>query len=209
MSEMSSAAVAEGAGAAEPRERPTLLQLARTWTAIGTQSLGGGPSTLYMIRSLMVERTRWVDPTTFRETWSIGQASPGIHLVALAGLLGHHLCGVRGIAVAVAAMIIPSSIITALFTAGLEEIQRFPLVQGMLRGIIPATGGMTLALAIFFGRSAARKGRIGLVDWGIIVVAGVLVGVAKAPVVLILLAAAVAGAFLAYAPSGAAVDDGR
>mgnify|MGYP003348658925 CR=1 FL=1 len=69
-------------------QRPTLFQLARTWFAIGTQSLGGGPSSLYMIRSLMVERTRWIPPETFRECWSIGQASPGIHLVALAGLLG-------------------------------------------------------------------------------------------------------------------------
>jgi chromate transporter len=176
--------------------RPSLMQLARTWFAIGSQSLGGGPSTSYMIRSLMIERTKWVPFETFRESWIIGQASPGIHLVALAGLLGHYLCGMWGIVVSVAAFVIPSAIITAFFTAGLQQVEQFPIVQWMLRGIIPATAGMTLSLAIFFGRSTARKGKIGLADWTVIIVATLLVGVVKAPVVLILLGAAIIGALM-------------
>lgn len=180
-----------------PRARPSLFQLARTWFDIGTQSLGGGPSSLFMIRALMVERTRWIPANRFSEMWSIGQASPGIHLVALAGLLGHYLCGMPGILVAVCAFIVPSAIITTLFTAGLEELQRFPIVQSMLRGIIPATAGMTLALAWFFGRTTARTGRIGLVDWTIVIVAAILIGAVKAPVLLILLGAAAIRAVLA------------
>ena len=169
-----------------PSSRPSLGQLGRTWFAIGSQSLGGGPSTNYMIRSLMVERTSWIPTDVFRECWAIGQASPGIHLVAMAGLLGHYLCGMRGIAIAVAAFVIPSAIITALFTAGLEQVEQFAIVQWMLRGIIPATAGMTLSLAVFFGRSTARKGKIGLIDWAIVLVAAILVGVVKAPFGLIL-----------------------
>jgi chromate transporter len=180
-----------------PSSRPSLGQLGRTWFAIGSQSLGGGPSTNYMIRSLMVERTKWIPTQVFRECWVIGQASPGIHLVAMAGLLGHYLCGMRGIAVAVAAFVIPSAIITALFTAGLERVEQFAIVQWMLRGIIPATAGMTLSLAVFFGRSTARKGKLGLIDWAVVLVAALLVAVAKAPVVLILLGAAIIGALMA------------
>jgi chromate transporter len=180
----------------EPAPQPSLMKLGRTWFAIGSQSLGGGPSTSYMIRSLMIERTKWVPFETFRECWIIGQASPGIHLVALAGLLGHYLCGPWGIPVSVAAFVIPSAIITTFFTAGLLQVEQIPIVQWMLRGIIPATAGMTLSLAIFFGRSTARKGRIGLVDWAVVIVATILVGVVKAPVVLILLGAAVIGAVM-------------
>jgi chromate transporter len=176
--------------------RPSLWQLGRTWFAIGSQSLGGGPSTSYMIRSLMIERTKWVPFETFRESWIIGQASPGIHLVALAGLLGHYLCGMWGILVAVAAFVVPSAIITTFFTAGLLQVEQFPVVQWMLRGIIPATAGMTLALAIFFGRGTARKGKIGLIDWAVVIVAAILVGVVKAPVVLILLGGAIVGAVM-------------
>ncbi|MFN0071557.1 MAG: chromate transporter [Chloroflexota bacterium] len=196
-----SPAVGGESGAADDGARPSLLMLARTWLAIGSQSVGGGPSTMYMIRSLMVERTRWISPETFRECWTIGQASPGIHLIALAGLLGHQLHGKRGIAVAVIAFVVPSAIITTLFTAGLELVESQPVVQGMLRGIIPATGGMTLSLAFFFGRTTARKGRIGWADWLIVLVAAMLVGGAQAPVVLVLLGAAIIGALLAYYPS--------
>lgn len=184
-------------GGAVESARPSLARLARTWAAIGSQSLGGGPSTLFMIRALMVERTRWVPPERFREYWSIGQTSPGIHLVALAGMLGNHLCGKWGILVAVAAFIVPSAFLTALFTAGLEQLEQFPIVQAMLRGIIPATAGMTLALAYFFGRTTARRGRVGMIDWGIVLVSAVLIGVVKAPVFLILLGAAIIRGLLA------------
>jgi len=149
-----------------------------------------------MIRSLMIERTKWVPFETFRDSWIIAQASPGIHLVALAGLLGHHLCGLLGIAVAVSAFVVPSAIITTLFTAGLQQVEQFPIVQWMLRGIIPATAGMTLSLAVFFGRSTARKGKAGLLDWAMVVVSVILVGIVKAPVVLILLGAAALSALL-------------
>jgi hypothetical protein len=70
----------------------------------------------------------------------------------------------------------------------------------MLRGIVPATGGMTMALGVFFGKTAARKGAIGLFDWAVIVAAGILVGVSQAPVLLILVGAAALGAFTAYFP---------
>ena len=182
-----------------PPPRPTLLELARTWGTIGSQSLGGGPSTLYLMRALLVERRKWVDPATFRECWSIGQASPGIHLIALSGLLGHHLGGLLGIVVSVGAMVLPAAFITALLTAGLVEVERYPVVQGILRGIVPATGGMTIALAAYFGRTAARKERIALLDWGLVVIAGLLVGVVQAPVALVLFAAAAVGALSAYA----------
>jgi chromate transporter len=187
-----------------PSSHPSLAQLGRTWFAIGSQSLGGGPSTNYMIRSLMVERTRWIPTEVFRECWVIGQASPGVHLVAMAGLLGHYLCGLPGIVIAVTAFVIPSAILTALFTAGLEQVEQFPIVQWMLRGIIPATAGMTLSLAVFFGRSTARKGKIGLMDWAVVLVSAILVGIVRAPVVLILFGAAVLGALMAGWSNGPA-----
>ena len=178
------------------RPRPSLLALARTWVAIGSQSLGGGPSTLYMMRSLLVERHGWLDARVFRECWAIGQASPGMHLIALSGLLGERLAGLPGIVVSVTAMVLPAALITILLTAGLVEIEQHPLVQSMLRGVVPATGGMTLAMAVFFGRTSARKGRVAVVDWLLVTVAALLAGLARLPVLLILAGLAMAGAFI-------------
>jgi chromate transporter len=164
--------------------------------AIGSQSLGGGPSTLYMMRMLLVERHRWISAEAYRENWAIGQTSPGMHLVALAGLLGERMAGTPGLVVSVAAMVLPSALITVLMTAGLVEVERHPLVQAMLRGIVPATGGMTLAMAVFFGRSAARGGRLAVVDWLVVAIGALLLAAAGLPVVAILAASAVAGALV-------------
>lgn len=178
-----------------PTTKPSLLALARAWVAIGSQSLGGGPSTLYMMRAVLVEQRRWADASIFRDCWSICQASPGIHQIALAGLLGERVRGLPGMAISVVAFVLPSAFITVLFTAGLVEVEQFPLVQGLLRGILPATGGMTLALATFFALAAMRPGRARYFDLLVVAVAAVLVGVAKLPVPLIVLGSACFGAF--------------
>src|SRR6266511_3646348 len=94
-----------------------MRELAKAWIAVGTQSVGGGASTLFLIRRLVVERHAWVTPREFTEAWALSQLSPGIHLVALAGILGHRIAGTRGVLVAVAAMMAPAGAITAALTA--------------------------------------------------------------------------------------------
>ena len=54
----------------------------------------------------------------FGEAWALSQLSPGIHLVALAGLIGRRAAGWRGILAAVAEMMIPAAAITVALTAG-------------------------------------------------------------------------------------------
>ncbi|MBI4491813.1 MAG: chromate transporter [Chloroflexi bacterium] len=177
------------------RAGPSLIDLARAWIAVGSQSLGGGSSTLYMMRAVLVERRKWVAPDMFRECWAIGQASPGMHLVALSGMLGERMAGLPGLVVSVAAMVLPSALITVLFTAGLVEIEQHPLVQSLLRGVIPAIGGMTVAMATFFGQTSARRGRVAVVDWLVVGGTAVLIARTGVPVLFILLGAAVLGAF--------------
>src|SRR5512133_195417 len=94
-----------------------MLELAKAWIAVGTQSVGGGPSTLFLIRRFILERHAWVTTREFTEAWALSQLSPGIHLVALAGVLGHRIAGWRGIAVSVAGMMVPAGAVTAVMTA--------------------------------------------------------------------------------------------
>jgi len=41
-------------------------------------------------------RERWLSAREFGEAWALSQLSPGIHLVALAGLIGRRAAGWRG-----------------------------------------------------------------------------------------------------------------
>jgi len=136
-----------------------LARLTRSWIAVGTQSVGGGTSTLLLIRRLAVDRERWLSAREFGEAWALSQLSPGIHLVALAGLLGQRVAGWRGVAAAVGGMLIPAAAITVVLTAGYGAIATSQIARAALAGIAPVTAGMTLATAALLIRSSARRGR--------------------------------------------------
>lgn len=194
---------------AAPAGRPSLLTLAKTWAAIGSQSLGGGPSMIYMMRLLLVERYKWLTASVFQECWAIGQAAPGMRNIALTGLLSERIAGFPGMVVSVVAMVLPSALITVLLTAGLVEIERVPAVQSAMRGIVPVTAGMTLALAVFFGRTAVRKGRVGIIDWAVFLGAALLAGLLRVPVLLILAGCALFGALVLHPTPSTAERQGR
>ncbi len=156
---------------------PSSRALARAWFDIGTQSVGGGSSTLFMIRRILVERHGWITVRQFTEAWALSQLSPGIHLVALAGLLGRDMAGLRGVIVSVTGMMVPAAIITAIATALLGEIAQHPLTIAALAGIGPVAGGMTIGLALTLVRPVLQRGRYAILDIAVIVAAfGILIG---------------------------------
>jgi len=136
-----------------------LTRLTRSWVTVGTQSVGGGTSTLLLIRRLAVDRERWMSAREFGEAWALSQLSPGIHLVALAGLIGRRIAGWRGVVAAVAGMMIPAALITVALTAAYGVIAASPLARAALAGVAPVTGGMTIATAGLLIRASRRHGR--------------------------------------------------
>src|SRR5438309_3008263 len=136
-----------------------LTRLTRSWVSVGTQSVGGGTSTLLLIRRLAVDRERWMSAREFGEAWALSQLSPGIHLVALAGPLGRRAAGWRGVFAAVTGMMIPAAAITVALTAAYGVIATSPIARAALSGVAPVTGGMTIATAALLVRASARHGR--------------------------------------------------
>lgn len=173
-----------------------MRDLLMAWIAVGTQSVGGGTSTLFMIRRLIVERHAWVTPREFTEAWALSQLSPGIHLVALAGLLGRRIAGWRGVVVSVAGMMVPAAILTAVLTAAFGVIAQHPLALAALNGMGPATGGMTLGLALVMARDARRRGRLVVVDAVVIAAAFAILTFTSTSSILVIVGAAALGAFL-------------
>ena len=145
-----------------------MRELARAWFDISTQSFGGGTSTLFMIRRILVDRRHWIAPREFAESWALCQLSPGIHLVALAGLLGRRIAGGRGVLVSVAGLMVPAAIITAVLTAGFAQIAQHPLTLAALAGITPVSGGMAIGLALTTAGAVMQRGRLVIVDVAVI-----------------------------------------
>jgi chromate transporter len=114
---------------------------------------------LLLIRRLAVEREKWMSAREFGEAWALSQLSPGIHLVALAGLVGRRAAGWRGVVAAVTGMMIPAAAITIALTATYSLIATSPIARAALAGVAPVTGGMTIATAALLVRASARHGR--------------------------------------------------
>ena len=174
-----------------------MRELARAWFDISTQSFGGGTSTLFMIRRVLVDRLHWITLREFTEAWALCQLSPGVHLVALAGLLGQRIAGPRGVLVSVAGLMVPAAIITAVLTAGFGQIAQHPLTIAALAGIAPVSGGMAIGLALATAGSVMQRGRLVIIDVAVVVAAfTVLLANAQLTIAVILVAAIFGALFL-------------
>lgn len=173
---------------------PSSRELARAWFDVGTQSVGGGTATLFMIRRVLVERMGWISLREFTESWALSQLSPGIHLIALAGLLGGRIAGLRGVVVSVLSMMLPAALITAVMTAFFSAIAEHPLTQAALNGIGPVAGGMTIGLALTMAQPVLRRGRYAIVDVAVIAAAFVLLFAGVAQTIVVIAVAAIFGA---------------
>jgi chromate transporter len=126
---------------------PSSPELFRIWLSLGLQSFGGGTATLALIRRAAVERHRWLTEAEFARFWSLVQLAPGINLVCLTILIGRRISGTKGIALALAGLLLPSAAVTVLLTAFYQHVQNAPLVRDALHGILPATVGLGLVTA--------------------------------------------------------------
>src|SRR4051812_27864349 len=127
---------------------PSAWRQLRIWLNIGIQSFGGGAATLYLIRREAVDRRGWLSDEEYARYWGICQIAPGINILGLVILIGWQLSGAAGAALALAGLLLPSAAITILLTALYSRIEQVPLMQAALRGVLPATVGLGLLLAV-------------------------------------------------------------
>jgi chromate transport protein ChrA len=174
--------------------RAGLLELAKTWFVIASQSFGGGPSTLYLMRELLVRRHRWISDREFLEDWVLSKLSLGIGFIAMTGLIGRRIAGNGGIVVSVLGLLLPAASITLLMTVAYEVVQEQPWLIAAFSGVGPVTAGMLVGIAVTLGRQSVRRGRRGLVDVAYWCLAGAAVLVVGASPVQLIAAGLVVGA---------------
>jgi chromate transporter len=138
--------------------RPSKWQLFRIWASVGLQSFGGGASTTFLIQRAFIQKHKWLSMEEFMHLWNLCILTPGINLVALTVLIGKKLGGTWGIVVSLAGMLLPSAVITCLLAAIFKQIEQVAAVQAVLRGVIPATGGIMLLVGLNFALPLIRRG---------------------------------------------------
>ena len=166
------------------------------WFTIGTQSVGGGSATLYLMRRVLIEQRRWVRAADFLEDWTLSRLSPGVTLIALTALLGRRIGGRSGVALALGGMLGPAAVITALLTAFFGVVATQPFVIGALDGMGPATIGMMIGMTVYLARSAMRRDRRAVVDLAVVGAALAVGFAAPGSPLIVLLGGAIIGAVL-------------
>jgi chromate transporter len=136
----------------EGASRLTLWFLFLAWSKISILAFGGGSSTLLLMRREFVERKRWLTDEEYERFWGLGQLSPGTNLIAMVILIGRFLGGAAGIMVSLVGLLLPSATIDALLAAVFLLVQTQHPVQAMIQGVVPATAGVMLTVALQFAR---------------------------------------------------------
>lgn len=189
------------------QQQPSAWLLLRIWGNIGLQSFGGGASTLFLIQHEFMDKRPWLTQEEFNRLWSLCLMTPGINIIAVTILIGRKLGGFWGIVASLVGLLLPSATITCLLTAGFLAVETSRIVQAMLQGVIPATGGIMLLVGVRFAVPLLKQGRVdGLLKLGVclVIIAGVALTIIvfKLSIPLVLLGAALVGiAFFAANPS--------
>lgn len=186
---------------------PSILKQLHVWLLIGVQSFGGGAATIYLIRRAAVEQHGWLSEDEFTRYWGICQIAPGVNIIGLTVLIGHNVRGALGVVLALMGLLLPSVAITIVITGLYASIQGLDIVQAALRGVVSATIGISILLAISIGRPALEASRQEtnaslVLSVALILISAALVGLWHAPVVAVLFGAGIVGAVAHWAGIG-------
>jgi chromate transporter len=190
------------------KTRPGLGEILGTWLIFGIQSFGGGSSTFYLIHQACIERG-WLDEDEFVRAWALAQMAPGINLLKLTVMIGHQLRGWPGLVLASAGLLLPSAVLTVLMTAGFATIRTVPLIQAVMKGVLPAAIGLSLANAVqmaqpLFSRAQQEgRARVGAHLFILLGAALLLALTSISPILILLLAGAAASLLLALISTSA------
>ncbi|GHO44617.1 chromate transporter [Ktedonospora formicarum] len=140
-----------------PSIQPSNWKLLGLWSLIGLQSFGGGSSTTFLIQSTFIDKHHYITMEEYAHFWNLCVFNPGINLIGMTVLIGRKLGGTWGIVVSLTGLLLPSAGVTCLLTALFSSIQDNPVVQAVMRGVVPATAGLMLLVGARFAQPLLQQ----------------------------------------------------
>jgi chromate transporter len=127
--------------------------MAVVFASLSLVSIGGANAVLPAIHRQVVETLGWMNDGTFASLFAISQVAPGPNIL-LVSLIGWHMAGFAGLAVATVAIMLPSSLLA--FGAGrvMARWADTSWVRHARAGLVPVALGLILASGVVTARVA-------------------------------------------------------
>ena len=129
-----------------PAAGPSLTAIFLAFLRLGCTSFGGG--TAGWLHRDIVLRRRWIDEAAFLQMLTVGQALPGSNGTKLTVLIGQHLRGTAGAAVALFALLAGPFLIVLGIAGVYAELAGNKTLHDMLDGVAAAVVGLTFATGL-------------------------------------------------------------
>jgi chromate transporter len=130
-----------------------LREIAVTFATLSLVAIGGATAVVPELHRQVVGALHWMDDATFVNLFAIAQAAPGPNVLVVS-LIGWHMAGWAGLAVATLAMLLPSSLLafgTGRFVAWSAAR---PWLRRAQEGLVPIAIGLILASGLVMARAA-------------------------------------------------------
>lgn len=131
-----------------------LWHLATGFAALSLIAVGGGIAVVPEMNRLAVEVHRWMTDAQFAQLFALAQAAPGPNVIVV-GLIGWHVAGLAGMAVAMLAVTGPSGLLAYGFTRFRRRLAGRAWLRRVEQGLVPIAVGLILASGLILGQAAA------------------------------------------------------
>jgi chromate transporter len=134
----------------------SLSEIARLFAGISLIAIGGANATVPEMHRQIVDHLHWMDDRTFVGLIGVAQAAPGPNVI-IASIIGWHMAGAMGLAVATLAMIIPSSCVAFVMGRLAQRYAENDIWRLTRRVLAPIAVSLILASGAVMTRAADRS----------------------------------------------------
>lgn len=170
----------------------TLGGIFLSFLEIGLTGFGGGLAVIAQIKTLVVNRRRWLTEHEFAEAFALAQSLPGTNAGNVVTYVGLRLRGLRGASVAMAAFILPSMLMMIVLAILYKHLRALPDTQRVFQGLNAAVVALVLVTAWRLGRNTLTRPW----QWYVAVLSTLAVVVLHATVIEVVLAAGLIGVYM-------------
>lgn len=133
----------------------SLSQLAKTFLFIGVTSFGGG-LTAY-VRRIIVDNKKWMTNEEFFPGLALTQALPGANVVGISLYIANHLCGPRGVVVALSCLIAPPAIFSFLVAYLYFTFGTLPAMESIFKGVTAVACGLMASMFVEAAKESLKN----------------------------------------------------